>query len=246
MHLSKSVTALALSFAFAGIANAQTIQINRENKTIAINTTDEATATADIAVVTIGFELYDNDAESAYAKAGKLSKAIIEALHKVGVEDKSIESDKQNLSRNMNFNQSDSTKEWLKKEFHFEQSWEVTTTPQSVSGVIHAAIAAGANASGDITWRMNDLKLLQAKAAANALVKARAMASQMADGLHVTLGALVYASNVSPVTRTFPGTSMATVEATVGAPAPPPPTPLEIRPQTIREEATVYAVFAIE
>jgi len=39
-----------------GLVRAQTIQINRENKTIAISTTDEAAATADIAAITIGFE----------------------------------------------------------------------------------------------------------------------------------------------------------------------------------------------
>ena len=237
--------ALALSSALS--LSAQTIQINQQNKTIAISTTDEATATADIAAVTIGFELYDNNSDSAYAAAGRLSRTILDALHKAGVEDKSIESDKQGLSRNMNFNGGDSATEWNKKEFHFEQSWEVTTTPQKVSSVIHAAIGAGANASGEITWRISDLKALQAKAGANALLKARAMAGQMADGLHVKLGELLYASNVSPVARTFVGTSAETVEVVSnGPPLPPPPTSLEIRPQTVREEATVYAVFAIE
>jgi len=237
--LSLACFAVALSLC----ASAQTIQINQQNKTIAISTTDEAIATADIAAVTIGFELYENNPNSAYATAGKLSKGIMEALHKAGIEDKSIESDKQGLSRNTNFNERNDVIEWAKREFHFEQSWEVTTTAQNVSGVIHAAIAAGANASGEITWRLSDRKALQAKAAANALLKARAMANQMADGLHVKLGGLIYASNVSPVARTLVGTSTETVEVSAG---PPPPTPLEIRPQTIREEATVYAVFAIE
>ncbi|HEY9126307.1 MAG TPA: SIMPL domain-containing protein [Acidobacteriaceae bacterium] len=237
---------LAFSLAATSLVTAaQTIQINQQNKTIAINTTDEATATADIAAITIGFELYDNSSESAYLTAGKLSKAIMEALHKAGIEDKNIESDKQNLSRNMNFNADNSAGTWIKKEFHFEQSWEVTTSAAQVAAVLHAAIAAGANASGDITWRLSDLKTLQAKAAASALVKARAMASQMAEGLHVKLGGLIYASNVSPIARALLNTSNATVEVTGGAPPPPPP-PLEIRPQTIREEATVYAVFAIE
>ena len=245
MRSLRLFAASALAISCASLS-AQTIQINQQNKTIAISTTDEATATADIAAVTIGFELYDSNSDSTYTTAGKLSKAIMEALHKAGIEDKSIESDKQGLSRNMNFSQRDDVVEWAKREFHFEQSWEVTTTAQNVSAVIHAAIAAGANASGEITWRIGDLKALQAKAAANALLKARAMASQMADGLHVKLGGLIYASNVSPVAKTFVGTSAETVEVTTGAPPPPPPTPLEIRPQTIREEATVYAVFSIE
>jgi uncharacterized protein YggE len=110
--------------------------------------------------------------------------------------------------------------------------------------LIRQAVAAGANTSGEIEWRLSDRKAIQARAAANALVKARAVASQMAEGLNVRLGGLIYASNVSPNGRTYVGTSAETVQVT--ADAPPPPPPLEIRPQTIREEATVYAVFAIE
>jgi uncharacterized protein YggE len=243
-----TATLIACFLFFHTLIYAQTIQINRENKTIAISTTDEATAIADVAVVTIGFELYDNNADAAYASAGKLSKSIMESLHKAGVEDKDIESNEQKLSRNMNFTDSASAGVWIKKEFHFEQSWEVTSTPTNVSDVIHAAIAAGANASGEITWHIADRKALQAKAAENALVKARAMASQMADGLHVKLGGLIYASNISPVARGYVGSSaeQVTVNATAAGPPPPPPPHLEVRPQTIREEATVYAVFTIE
>jgi uncharacterized protein YggE len=244
MNLSKAIAPLTLLSVFTGIANAQTIQINRENKTIAISTTDEATATADIAVVTIGFEIYDANSESAYAQAARLSHAIMDALHKSGIDDKSIESDKQNLSRNTNFDEKDSAAERAKKQFRFEQSWDVTATPQTAAGLIRQAVAAGANTSGEIEWRLSDRKAIQARAAANALLKARAVASQMAEGLNVRLGGLIYASNVSPNGRTYVGTSAETVQVT--ADAPPPPPPLEIRPQTIREEATVYAVFAIE
>jgi hypothetical protein len=119
--------------------------------------------------------------------------------------------------------------------------------------VIRLAVAAGANQSGQIDWRLADRKALQAQAAANALVKARAVASQMADGLHVKLGALIYASNETPNTRIYfhhpvmgqmgygSGGGVGGVGSKyISAP------PLEIRPQTIREEATVYAVFAIE
>jgi hypothetical protein len=49
---------------FAGITTAQTIQINRDNKTIAISTTDEATATADIAAVTVGFQIFGPDSDA--------------------------------------------------------------------------------------------------------------------------------------------------------------------------------------
>jgi uncharacterized protein YggE len=115
--------------------------------------------------------------------------------------------------------------------------------------VIRVAIAAGANKSGAIDWRYSGRKALQAKAAENALMKAREVAARMAEGLNVKLGALIYASNETPNTKIYfarPAQGMtlnsesASLSMIVSSP------PLEIRPQTIREEATVYAVFSIE
>ena len=239
-----------LSIASAGIVSAQTIEINRENKTIAISTTDEATATADIAAVTVGFEVYGSASESTYADGGKVSHAILDALHKAGIEDKNIESSNQGLQRNTDFDEKETAEQRAKKQFVFSQSWIVSVAPNDAAQVIRVAIAAGANQSGAIDWRLSDRKALQAKAAQAALVKARAVASQMAEGLHVKLGELIYASNETPNAKLYfahpgglemgggGGGRMTAQYITV-------PT-LEIRPQTIREEATVYAVFAIE
>jgi|HubBroStandDraft_1064217.scaffolds.fasta_scaffold196222_2 uncharacterized protein YggE len=239
-----------MGFALALPVVAQTIQIDKNNKTIAISTTDEATATADIAAVTVGFEVYGSDSETAYADGGKISHAVLDALHKAGVDDKSIESSGQSLQRNTEFDDKDTKEQRAGKQFDFSQSWEVSVPPQSAAEVIRVAVAAGANKSGAIDWRYSDRKALQAKAAEAALVKARAVASQMADGLHVKLGDLIYASNETPHTRIYfarpvSGEILGTSEASVSAEYIMVPT-LEIHPQTIREEATVYAVFAIE
>jgi uncharacterized protein len=230
----------------AGVASAQTIQVNRENKTIAISTTDEATATADIAAVTVGFEVYSPDSQTAYSDGGKISHSVLDALHKIGIDDKSIESSAQGVQRNTDLDDKATPDERAQKQFVMSQSWEVTVPPESAAEVIRVAVAAGANESGAIDWRYSDRKALQAKAAENALVKARAVANQMADGLHVKLGDLIYASNETPTVRLFGprpvlSTSAEAIEVTAGKL----PT-LEIRPQTVREEATVYAVFAIE
>jgi hypothetical protein len=229
--------------------SAQTIQINRENKTIAISTSDEATTIADIAAITVGFEAFGPDSQSTYADAGKLSHAILEALHKAGVKDESIESATQSLQRNTDFNDNEKPELRANRQFVFRQSWEVSVSPAIAAEVIQLAIAAGANKTGEIDWRLADRKALQAKAAEAALIKARAVADRMAEGLHVKLGALIYASNDTPNTKLYivrpkPGLTMNTdsreISSTISTQS------LEIRPQTIREEATVYAVFAIE
>jgi uncharacterized protein len=246
----KIVVASLAAGALAVPAFSQTIQINRDNKTIAISTTDEATATADLAAITVGFEIFGPESEGVYADAGKLSHSIIDALHKTGIKDESIESSAQGLQKNTEFDDKDKAEDRAKKRFVFSQSWEVTVSPTIAAEVIRAAVAAGANQSGAIDWRLSDRKALQAKAAESALVKARAVANQMAEGLHVKLGALIYASNQTPNARIYFANSGLAGGGGGGnasiVPGPPPPPPLEIRPQTIREEATVYAVFAIE
>jgi uncharacterized protein YggE len=251
MRSSFLTTYLVMSVALAGFASAQTIQINRENKTIAISTTDEATAKADIAAITIGFEIFGPDSLTVSIEGGKLSQAILKALYKAGVDDKAIESTEQGVQRNSDFTDKDTAEQRAKRQFVFIQSWVVSTTPQSAAEVIRVAIAAGANKSGAIEWRLADRKALQAKAAGNALVKAREVAAKMAEGLNVKLGALVYASNEMPNARHDFMRQLQDMNANLASlvmmpPPPPPPPPLEIRSQTIREEATVYAAFAIE
>ena len=242
--------ALALMLAgFTVAASAQTIQISRDNKTIAISTTDEATEVANIAAINVGFEIFGPDSDSTYADAGKRSQAILAVLHKAGVDDKSIESSNQSLRRNTDFNDKDTPEDRAKRQFVFDQSWNVSVSPKNAADVIRLAVAAGANKTGEIDWRLSDRKELQAKAAAAALVKARAVAAQMAAGLNVKLGDLIYASNETPNTRIFfaqpKAMGFGAGRGYAGGALQSAPD-LEIRPQTIREEATVYAVFAID
>ena len=249
MLFSKASACAVLVFVFGLKANSQTIQINRDNKTIAISTTDEATETADIAATTVGFEIFGPDSQSTYADAGKLSQAVLDALHKAGVEDKSIESSAQGLQRNTEFDEKETPDQRAKRQFVFRQSWEVTATPKNAAELIRVSIAAGANKTGEIEWRVSDRKSLQAKAAEAALVKARSVANHMAEGLNVKLGALIYASNETPNSRTSfappPPSPMVSADSADVSSVPAAPA-LEVRPQTIRQEAAVYAVFAIE
>jgi uncharacterized protein len=63
----------------------------------------------------------------------------------------------------------------------------------------------GANDIDDVEWKVADPVALEAKARGAALAKARSIAEQMAKGLAIRLGDLVYASNAPPVLKTGPG-----------------------------------------
>jgi uncharacterized protein YggE len=226
------------------VLQSQTIQVDRSNRTIAVTAQDKASAPADVAAVTVGFQVYGPDAATAYNRGSQQSNAIMDALHKVGVPDKAIESQQQSLSRTAYpYDDKSTPAERAQKAFTLSQNWTVHTSAAEAAIILHEAIEAGANDSGNIDWDVADRNGLQAKAAQKALQRAREVATQMAQGLGAQLGLLIYASNQTPTPRSI---VLQEAMATAQAKAAPPPAPLALRPQQVEETATVYAVFAIQ
>ena len=227
--------------AIAVSAGAQTIQVNKDNRTIAITTTDEAQAVADRAVVSIGFTTYGMDQDSTYAEASKISNAVMKALKDFGVKAEAVESTEQSLSA---IDDNDKVRYSEGIRFVASQGWTVTVPADAAAETLHVAITAGANNSGNINWQLEDDSKLESDAAEKALVHARHIAEQMTKGLNVTLGPLVYASNQTPP-RDGPVQfdRLATFAMMKAAP---PPKPLAISPAKISKSATVYAVFSLE
>jgi hypothetical protein len=130
------------------VADAQQIQINKENKTIAITTSGDAEALADTAVLTVGFHIYGKDQDGTYADASKASNAIMAALKSAGVANERIESTEQSLSPLGVNDEADKLRFGQGSRFEFSQSWSVTLPAAAVANVLHVAITAGANDSG--------------------------------------------------------------------------------------------------
>jgi hypothetical protein len=230
---------------FAATVSAQQIQINKDNRTIAITATDTASAMADTATVHIGFVAYAADAEAAYAAGSKTSNAIMGALTAKGIAKTDIQSESQSVAETQQYELDKlPPAEQAQRRFQVRQSWTVQTKADDAASVLNTAVNAGANSSGQMDWTVADEKALEAKAAGNALARARAIASQMAQGLGIQLGDLIYASNQAPESpRPIMMRAMAT-GAGAGMEAPPPP--LAISPRKVERSATVYAVFAIQ
>jgi uncharacterized protein YggE len=236
---SSWIAVVSACLAVAGFG--QTIQVNQNNRTIAVTVTDKATEQADSATVHIGFETYAPDSDGAYAAGSRASNAIIDALNKAGVANDAVQSEGQNLRQNFQFDQKESEAERAQRRFVLTQSWTVKTSAANAAKVLHIAVEAGANNSGQIDWDVKDRAALQARAAAKALQHAHAVAEQMAAGLNTHLGALLYASNQIPEIPVRPLHMFAKLQAQGSSVK-----PLAIRPQQIEENATVYAVFAIQ
>ncbi len=239
------LNALAICIAvIATAAHAQTIQVNKENRTIAVTATDKVTVMADTATVHIGFIVYGPDSDWAYATGARLSNAIIKALTDADIPSDTIESENQNVSPVQDYQKQKLTAaERAQRQFQVTQSWTVRTTADEAAKVLDLAVKSGANQSGQIDWSFKDENATQAEAAAKALKNARAQAQQMASSLNARLGALLYASNEVQGSPVHPlvlrGTAAPAAMAEKAE-------PLAINPRQIEKSATIYAVFAIE
>jgi hypothetical protein len=225
------------------MAAAQTIQVNKDNRTIAITATASVTAMADTAIVHVGFIAYGPDSDAAYASGSRLSNTIVKALTGAGVPSDAIESENQNVSPVQEYQIDKLTPaEKAQRKFQVTQSWSIRVNATDAAKILDLAVKAGANQSGQIDWSLKDQNAPQAEAAAKALQRARTVAGEMAAGMNVKLGVLIYASNetqaepVRPLMRTMAAAPMADKNVI----------PLAINPRQIEKSATVYAVFAIE
>ncbi len=237
--------AFAATLLLEGVACAQvaqTLGISKENRTITVTATDNAFAMADQAVVHIGYQAYGEDEGSAYAEGSRRSNAIADALHAAGVPADSIESEDQNLQPLNEYELKNLPANLKNVRFRITQSWTVRTTPEAAAKTLDTAVKAGANQSGSIAWEMKDGSMLEAAASAKALAHAQAIAARMAEGLHIKVGPLLYASNQAQETVARPVPMMAMAMKARSADT----KPLSISSRRVERSATVFAIFAIE
>lgn len=224
---------------------AQEIQVNRQNKTIAVTAEDSVTADAEIAVLEIGYHNYGPGQDSAFRENVRTSEQIIKALLDAGISKANIETEKLRLTR------TEIDEKWtseMKKDRQFtaDQSWHVMVSVSNAQSVVDSAVKAGANEVDDVEWAVADPVALQAKAGGAALAKAKTVADQMAKGLGTKLGELVYASNHAPVAKMWRGMTLNTMAVSSIADVAEKQPKLTLFPQKVKSDATVYAVFAIE
>jgi uncharacterized protein YggE len=197
---------------------------------------------ADTATVHIGFIAYGPDTDAAYATGSRISNAIVKSVTAAGVPSDAIESESQNVSPVQEYQIEKLTPaEKAQRKFQVVQSWTVRTPADNAAKILDLAVKAGANQSGQIDWSLKDENAPQAEAAGKALQRARTVASEMAKGLTVKLGALIYAGNETHAEPPRPLMQAMSMKSAMAAPA-----PLAINPRQIEKSATVYAVFAIE
>lgn len=225
----------ALATALPAIAQQSSqpqLNVSPTNRTLTVTANDSVTAEPDVAIVHVGFETQPSSAKDAYASGAQTSNAIIDALKQAGVPEAAIHSESQFLQRDYSVPKS--------HKFVLTEQWTVKTTPKRAAEILDTAVTAGANSSGQIEWNVNDERSLENQALDKAAARAKADAAELAKGMGVRLGALIYVSNeVSEPVRPMMASRLFTPER---AQAP----PLAIEPQKVTRSASIYAVYAIE
>lgn len=234
LHIFATATlATAALSAGAQQASQPQLRIDSSNRTLTVTASDEVTVEPEVAILHIGFETQPASAKDAYAGGAETSNTIIQALKQAGVPESAIHSESQFLQRDYSVPKS--------HKFVLHEQWTVKTTPKRAAELLDVAITAGANSSGQIEWTVSDERALENQALDKAAARAKADATELAKGMGVRLGALIYASNeVSrPVTPFFAIDRLA-------SPAKAGPSPLAIEPQKVSRSARIYAVYSIE
>jgi uncharacterized protein YggE len=241
--IGKRACALSCVLAFCGIsvARAQQIQVNRENRTIAVTATETVEADAEIAVVELGYHNYAKTHDRAYENNVCASNKIIHAMLGSGISGSSIDTEGIQLSRVDPEGRDWTAEQKAEHQFQATQSWKIHIAVADAQKIVDLAVRAGANQVTGVDWQVKDPEALQAKAGAAALAKARKLAESMATRLGAKLGELIYASNQTPALSIL-------AKSYQLVPVSPPPTPphLQLFPKKVTQKGTVYAVFALQ
>jgi uncharacterized protein len=227
---------------------AQNVEVSRENKTAAVTITKSIEVQPEFGMVQIGYHNEGRTQDSVYEENGRQAQKIIAALLAAGVKKSDIQTESVDLSPVGDSSRGE--KQDKERRYEATQSWRIRAPIGEVQKVVDQAVTAGANNVSEIIWAVNDLDALDAQARREAVTKARALAEEMAQSLGGKVGGLLYVSNSeSPGGYfqfgrnggRFANGNMQTVEVTAAK------LPLlNLFPQKVRREVTIYAVFALE
>src|SRR5208282_3523803 len=173
MHKLLCVFAVLAGLAFVPAANAQNVEVNRENRTVAVSLMDTVEVEAEVAVVQIGYTNFGLTRDATYKQNGESAQKIVNALISAGVKNEDIETNDVMLYRVDSEGKDWTPEERQARQYEAEQSWTVRVPPAQGQKVADQAIAAGANILQNVEWIVKDLPALDAKASHNALAKAR-------------------------------------------------------------------------
>lgn len=167
-------------------ARAQAEVVTQSRSAITVTGTGTAYGAPDLAVVEVGVSVYGADVRSALTEADQLMAAVRDAVIAVGVEANDLRTTSLNVWRDERTNQDGDV---VVDRYQISHSYQVQVRDVDLVGeVLAAAVDAGANAIGGISFTIADPQALAAEARALAMADAAAKAEQLANLAGASLG----------------------------------------------------------
>ncbi len=156
--------------------------------TINVNGSGKASVTPDMATVQFGVESIGKDAADVVNDNTTKMNKILEVIGDMGVEDKDVQTVHYNMWVEQ-FRDEERGNPTGEIQYHLNHQVSVHVHDITKLGkLLDAALQAGANNVGGITFGVQDTVELQSQAREEALQKARAKAEELASGLGVRVG----------------------------------------------------------
>jgi uncharacterized protein len=224
---------------------AQSVQVNQQNRTIEIAASSSIEVTADRVSIVVGYHNYGPNHEAAFDQNSRVAAQILKAWKDAGVSEKKIATNSLTSHLTSEDDLKDMTSaERKEKQYEINQSWRIAETIEVAEKLLDIAVDAGANDLSAPEWDLADPDAAESQAYESALVKARAVADQMAKSFGAKTGALLYASNESRPSRFVTlNTTASTIMEKKNYSARP---ATRLLPPKIEKSGYVRAIFALE
>jgi uncharacterized protein YggE len=206
----------------------------------------EVSAEPDEAIFEVGAEIRDASSSKAMAEVARISDRLEAALKALNIPKEDIETTQLSLNQQMEpipsneQNKDDALRQGLRRVFvatHILQVKVGQSRFAQIGEILDAAMKAGANHVGNITFGIKDETAIRKEGLAKAVKSARSKADVMADAAGVSIkGLLMLAEGGAP--RPYEDSGMAMRSFAAAAPSPAPPT-------EIKRTYTVTADYAI-
>jgi uncharacterized protein YggE len=180
------VAGAALTFSAARPATAQTAQPG----TIVVSGYGDATGAPDIAIVTLGLDMTNEDLSAAVSEADSGMAAIVDAITALGVAAEDIQT--VNYSVWSQDGGVDGMQPDAARIYHLSNIISIKVRDMTqVQAVLSAALRAGANAIQGVAFSIEDASSLERDARLAAIEDARERAAQIAEAIGASLGEIV-------------------------------------------------------
>ena len=239
--------AIAACLCVAPAAISQTVEVNRQNKTVEVTVTQKVSLEAEVANVTIGCVEYGLSHDSAFQENLRIANQVLKALLSAGVPKENITSGKVELNENQFFNPESKDKSLSERRFIAHQSWVVHVRAIDAQKVVDLAVQAGANGIESVSWDVLDQDTLESRARTSALEKAHTIAEEIAKSNGGKVGQAIYISNQVEGKNEFSRFQLYSrlfETAYDGSAAP--PFKLQLFPDKVTEEATAHVIYTLE